>query len=54
MEWKRPTGHFSPLNSTFLHCTSKFMPRKGSCKKISNEIKDLELTLQKIRAQKTF
>jgi len=30
------------------------MQRKGPCKKISNEIKDLEQTLQKIRAQKTF
>jgi len=30
------------------------MPRKGSYEKISNEIKDLEPTLQKIRAQKSF
>jgi len=30
------------------------MPRKGSCKKISNEIKDLEPILEKIRVQKSF
>jgi hypothetical protein len=45
-------GHFSPLNCTFLHCSSKTTARKGFETIFCNEIKDLGANLHAPKDQK--
>jgi len=46
--------HFSPLNSTFLHCSSKNNLCKRAYNYFFNEIKDLEAISQALEHQNMF
>jgi hypothetical protein len=47
-------AHFSPLNSTFLHCISKTKADKRETEENFNEIKDLETLSHNFRIENTF
>ncbi len=47
-------AHFSPLNSTFLHCISKTQADKRGIQENFNEIKDLETLSHNFRIENPF